>query len=345
MKDDQPKASEPDIAAGSLAYMPKADNSSSESDSELELGNNKAAEKKSVADLPDTFGDDEALAEKPVVKPKSNIAITVDGKPKPEVEPKVEPNDSTEMELGTESHVAHVTSAGHAPEAMPPTHHGLAHDMPPQAEKKSAKGLVVALLLVVLIAAAGTLGYLWNTARSDVTKLTSEVSDLKSKPAQASPSSTPLDDSAAASSTSSGDTRLIPELGLNYKLTDNTKKVTYVYSETKDSAGKIRSAIYFSTATLISAERKVVASGKDLLCGANTGPLGNLGVYKAGDIYKTTKVDDLKVDNKTSFKLGTSWYIYEGPQATCSTDKTVSALQTSDRAFVTELLTSLSVAK
>jgi len=352
-KPDQELAAKPDIAAGSLAYMPKPAGQKSEGDNDFKI--DKATEKKTLADIaPD-------LGSKPELKPSKStkadgITVMVNGQPKKDAEAELQTDKKEHMEpddRGSGDDTSNAKSKS-ADSVMPvkAALHETNDKAPakPNVMRRSSKGPVI--LVVILLIVAGVFGYLWWSGNVKVADLTKQVKDLvvtkdKLNSQLQDASSNPSPTTPASSGATSG-IRSIPELGLTYGLTDNTKKVTYSYAESSDSAGVVHSQLLFSSTTLVAAERKVVKDGKSL-CLAGEAPLGSLVSYKGTETVPsgigTGKFSDLKVDNKVSFKIGETYYLYVAPQASCSTDKTVQAVQTSDRVFVTELLASLAVSK
>lgn len=312
-----------------MAYMPQPKGVVKE-DNDFKL--DKRAEKKTVADLPDKLaaGDDDA-----------GIKVMINGKPKSEPQTKAPAKARSAAPMAESA-----PHTMHDPKSSEPT--DATHDdhMPSVApRKRSGKGAI--LIAVVLLIVSAALGYLYYASRTQVSKLNADLqqanSDKESLQARLQTSTTTEPTSSSLVGDSAGK-RSIPELGLTYKLTSDTGKVTYAYVETSDASAVAHSAVYFSSTTLIAAERKVVKDNT-FGCRAENGPLGMLTAYKANETIPDSvgkgKFADLKVDNKTTYKIGDTYYVYMLPEAPCSTKGDVSTTQTADRALVTELLKTL----
>lgn len=329
----RPSGSTPDLSSSSMTYMPKSKGAPAE-DNDFAI--DKKSEKKTVADLPDKLG--AAEAEK-----QEGIKVMVNGKPKQTPSPKPQPKHDDGSLAVRASHVAPVTDSLHAGGSM-------AHpeDIPNHSAKArggSNKGLIIVIVLL-LLASLG-LGYIAYASNVRVTKLNADLKQANADKEALQTKDTTTDESPMTPAIV-GDSvgkRSIPEVGLTYKLTSNTNKVTYAYSEVQESGGTVRSVLSFSTTTLIAAERKVLKNGAAPACLASDKALGSITSYKSTDTVPSGmgsgKFSDFKVDDKTSFKLGETYYVYSAPQATCSSDKTVQSVETSDKAIVSELLTSL----
>lgn len=332
---ETPKKSENSIDAGaaSMAYMPGVSGKTEAEASESELTIDKKAEKRTMADIASELeAEDKAAA---VKVPVGGKPVVVKAAPAAKKAEKVEPpfviNDSTtphdiEAEL----------------DDMPEEHKSPSNVKP----RRKIGRVMVVLTLIIVLAGAGTLGWLWYRSLALVSELKTQVSTLETSERDLR---SQLDSAAAVSDVEvsptpipAGTTRTIPEVALTYKLTDTTKKVTYSYSELTDSAGSVHSLIRFNSTDLIGAERKVVTDPTKYTCMTDDAPLGTLQSYKATDTVPSGgKASALKPDGKTTFKLGETYFIYTSQQSACSTDKTVQAAQTAGKVLVTELLSTL----
>lgn len=318
----------PDLASGSLAYMPQGSKTSEAAPKAdtIKLKVNKGEESASTAALADELAD---------------------AKPAPEMKDhKVAVKSTPRDEEAAEALDTNSEPVSHAPGPID-LESTSRHDPSPVTphNKKGSLGLLIPLLIFVI--ASLVLGWLWWSTKGQVTTLNGKVSDLESSNAALTKSlaeAKSTDVPAAVATPSTSSTRSLPEVALRFKLTDTTKRMTYAYGESADSAGTVHSSIYFSTTTLVGAERKVVTNNV-FKCTAGDAPLGGLTSYKATDTVPssvgTGKFSALKVDNAKTFKFGETYYVYVASQATCSTDKTVQASQTAEKAVITELLSSL----
>ncbi len=333
MDDEKKTSSAPDSAASSMAYMPQPKGVVKE-DNDFKL--DKRAEKKTVADLPDKLVAD---GEK---HSGSGFQVKVNGKPKPEPEMKAAAKPQSNgvsaepTKLTAHAHKSKDDLAEMKEDNLPVSH---------TPARRGGKGALI-LALVLMIATVG-LGYLYYASRSQVSKLNDDLkqanSDKETLKAQVNASST----TEPTSSTLVGDSaskRSIPELGLTYKLTSDTNKVTYTYSETQDKDGTVHSLVKFSSTSLIAAERKIVTDG-GYKCQASDAPLGILTSHKGNEqvISAPGTFAESKPDNQSIFKFGDTYYQFDTSGGACNTDKTVQALQLSDLKIVKTLLSTLAV--
>lgn len=308
---DQPESKPLKIndGASSLAYMPSAENDNAP---EITMGKlDRDAEKQTMADIASE------LAENTDSK-KSTVKVGVGSKAnKTEKTTKLTPGIKPETD-----ELPDFPSDDAMPDMSEPK---LAHENPAPPQHGSKRGLLI--LLVFAIVAAAVFGWLWLSSKAKQDELTAQVNQLQSSSSQ--PSASPA---ALASST----LRLVPEMGLTYKLTDTSKTLTYRYRETTDTDKKIHKVITLSTTDVIEAERAV--SNNAPKCTAEFAPLGTYTSYAAGDTYKGGKIEAQTPDNKTIFKIGDSYYVFEASQAPCSTDKTVEAKLVEGKANISETL-------
>lgn len=310
---DKSKANGPSIADGSMAYMPKPDDDKPEGEDEIRLDHNKKEESKTMADIAEELG-----ADKITNTPQADaVKVGVNNRQR-----KVAPKASAKPE--PEVITPEVMDGGNIPPALEAERS--------EGGKGGGKGILVFLLVMALIA-TGIFGYLWWTQKQQVATLQTEVNKLTEANKGLSGEST----STATSATS--DTRLVPELGLAYAFGDNVKTVTYRFRETNDANKQVHQVITFSSTKVVEAERKV--SNTAPKCTAEFSPLGALTSYKAGDVYKDGKIDDVEVDGESVLKLGDTFYVYEPSQSACSADSTVQSVVTAEKPAVQEFVKSL----
>ncbi|MDO8335418.1 MAG: hypothetical protein Q7T74_01380 [Candidatus Saccharibacteria bacterium] len=114
--------------------------------------------------------------------------------------------------------------------------------------------------------------------------------------------------------------REIPELGVKYKVTNQTKDLTYAYN-----FGFGQSSIGFSSTALVKAANANNNDGTTL-CGSSNGAAGIITSYKTGDKVDTA-ADSTPVEQvKDAKKVGNNYFIITKPQGVCSEDKTIQAL-------------------
>lgn len=113
--------------------------------------------------------------------------------------------------------------------------------------------------------------------------------------------------------------REIPELGVKYKLTDETKDLTY--SIMTNENGQIRVAD-FSTVAMSAMK----GSGGDFPCTSPHAPSGGLTLYMNGNEV----IQGGRMVKDVAKKVGNYYYLYAHPQFACSVNgQTVKGLETS----------------
>lgn len=107
--------------------------------------------------------------------------------------------------------------------------------------------------------------------------------------------------------------REIPELGVKYKVTDDTKNLTYTYSAENKLPG-----IGLSTVALT-----------DAGCDSSGKVAGSIGQYKAGfDLNATGSGEKMPVEKfEDAKKIGNYYYLYAVPQSVCSENEQALKLQ------------------
>jgi flagellar basal body-associated protein FliL len=346
MEDRKKNENRLDAGAASMAYMPTPDGQSD--DKELKI--DKSAEKHTMADIAaELEAEDQAAAIKVPVGGKPVAVASTKAAPKAAAKPKADPKP-TEADLDDMPLVVHDgTAPTEFDNELDDMDESEVHTDTVSKPAKSGGGkkVLVGLVLVSLVAAV-VFGYLWWNQKSTVASLNDKVSNLESsqttlkKELEDAAASTPVTtDEATPTPVVTGSTRSIPEVALTYKLTDNTKKVTYSYSEST-ADGTVHSVLRFSSTELIGAERKVVSDPSKYTCNADSAPLGRLTSYRATDtVPQGGKASALKVDGKMIFKFGETYFIFTTSQSTCSADKTVQASQTAGNNLMPEFLSTL----
>jgi hypothetical protein len=176
----------------------------------------------------------------------------------------------------------------------------------PVEQKPSRKKTIWLVIIILALIASNTgwaLFYLKqqgeltaqiNTLKAQNIKLTKDNKDLQSK-----------DDSVDTTVY-----REIPELGVKYKVTDQTKDLTYTYL----ADGTVR--IGFSTVALT-----------DAGCDSSGMAAGAIARYKAGDMNATGNGDTPIEKVKDAKKIGNYYYLYAAPQSVCSDNQKSQELQ------------------
>lgn len=179
-------------------------------------------------------------------------------------------------------------------------------------DKKSNKAKIIWFIIIVLalIASNTTWGLLYfnqRTALSEkINKLTVEKQLLSEELA---------DSKKAAANAEDSDVkwREIPELGVKYKVTDETKDLTYSYNKTETTF------ISFSTVVLVKAgSEKYGSPDYTNSCASSQFPTGSIEQYNPGDLVelREKKVNDIP----EAKKINNRYYLYKAPQSSCLTD-------------------------
>lgn len=201
----------------------------------------------------------------------------------------------------------------------------------PALEPIPAKGsskvwMIATIVLAIALVGLAIYGYM------KIKNLNNEITGQKTEIANLQNTKKTLQDTASSAATAaakvisdSSSSRTIPELGVKYKVMPDNANATYEYSVIISDGSTYQSA-KFSSTDLILANAKTVGSN-DNRCLASDGPLGNITLYKAGQILFDKKVEDQIGPNVK--KIGSNFYVKQTPQSTCSDDKAVQDLQTS----------------
>ncbi len=190
------------------------------------------------------------------------------------------------------------------------------HDQAAAQTKKSANGAVIALVIAIIlaiIAVGGTWYYMNNQAKNDKKAQDAQINQLKQQILDLQKQ----ESGAQQTSKISTDYVKIPELNLQYPINNDTSGLKY-YVDCNSSV----CSLYLSTADLESKAKQLDPNSE---CEAKSSPLGGIARGKKGDIILGDKPIELIEGSR---QIGNYYYIYSGPQATCSNIASVQQLQT-----------------
>ncbi len=189
-------------------------------------------------------------------------------------------------------------------------------DDSPITDKKPSKAKIIwIILLVLLLIAANTAWGLFyfnqqTKLNQNIRSLGVEKQVLKEELADAKKSAKPSDDSSQW--------REIPELGVKYKVTDDTKDLTYTFnSSTKDH-------VSFSTIALTKKSNKTDNDTDS--CWSASGAGGAITKYSAGEEADTNGDPVEKVSGAK--KIGNYYFVLSHAQFACGTDTATNDLAT-----------------
>lgn len=180
-------------------------------------------------------------------------------------------------------------------------------------KKQAGFGVMAVVVAVLVVAALGFVG--WRLYSS------------YSKPS----ANTPTNSNQAAHQTDNTQTNTsgqatyldIKELGVKIKLDDSIKDVVYSYSKANNSQyPQYVGGVNLSSQSLIN---------KDSACKPENGA-NSLGSINELSTNQDGLGNTLVPNGSTIFKLGNNYYILNTPQSPCSSDSTVEALATQQRA-------------
>lgn len=182
-------------------------------------------------------------------------------------------------------------------------------------EKKPSrkKAIWVTIIILLLIASTTALGMLYFSQQAT---LNADITALKDQNAQLTKDNKALQADNKDSSSSS-DYREIPELGVKYKITNQTKDVTYAYTFDTKNAG-----VGISTTKLINVLNTNSSAESSSITLAGTCS-GQITMYKPGDKQVLAAVSTPIEQVKGVKKIGGNYFTFSKPQAACSDDKTV----------------------
>lgn len=191
-------------------------------------------------------------------------------------------------------------------------------------EKNIWSSVLMIVLAVLLVAVALVSAYFFlqnrklkedrDSFKSDVTSLRSVNDDLKKENGD-------LKRTSQAASDKSG-FFVIKEFGVQFKPGDDLGDLTYVPISTNTILFSTRSLM--AAAFLVKQKSNSTSGNGAALCGPADDPIGSLVRGKAGEQVQGTTYD--KIDGAK--KVGEYYYSIQGPQSTCSPDKTTTDLET-----------------
>jgi hypothetical protein len=180
-------------------------------------------------------------------------------------------------------------------------------------KKNAGFGLVGIVLVVVLVLLLGIVAW--------------RIYDA-SKPKQSDKPSTQTSSNLSSSTTPSTNTATyldIKELGIKFKLTDDIKDAVYYYDASNTSAAPVARV---STQSLVDKS------------GGTCNPKTSAAFGSIRKMQSLTQADGttLSVNNTSVFQLGNDYIVYSTPNQPCSTDKTVSDVETTQLQFFKQAL-------
>lgn len=204
---------------------------------------------------------------------------------------------------------------------------------------RKTRWLVAGLIIILVLVINATWAWLYYNKRTDFhnqlssakqtaadqksknTQLSSELADSKQRLAEKDKQKNPTPQVAS-------DYREIPELGVKYKLTDQTKVLTYTYKVDSSKSGDTIDSIGFSTVDLTNSGAKqenLSANNFQNPCTSSSMPAGLLNRYSAGQVVQSQNKPIEQVSNAT--KIGDYYFIYTAPQAACGQSQNSSMQQ------------------
>ncbi len=192
-----------------------------------------------------------------------------------------------------------------------------------------ARWVVAALVIILMLAINATWAWLYHSKRTDFhnqlndakqtaanqknknAQLTTELTASKQKLAQKT-------NQKAQSQPVTSDYRDIPELGVKYKLTDQTKNLTYTYKVDSSKSGNTVDRVGFSTVALTESgakEENLSANNFQNPCTSGSMPAGLLSRYSPGQIVESQNKPIDQVSD--AIKVGNYYFLYTTPQAAC----------------------------
>ena len=172
------------------------------------------------------------------------------------------------------------------------------------SRKKTIWLVVLVLLLITSNTAWGLFYYQQQTKlQAEITKLETEKTRLNKELADAK---------SSADSEESSDYREIPEIGVQFKVSDATKDLTYTYDPVNDF-------ISFSTVNLIKTAGEDKENPGSNQCSSESGAGGRIIRIKAGEAYSPGAGADEKPIEQVegAKKVGDYYYIFAHVQGYC----------------------------
>lgn len=209
----------------------------------------------------------------------------------------------------------------------------------PAKRSHKTRWIVIALVIILVLVINATWGWLYSNKRSDFNnKLNSAQQTAKSQKEKTAKLADELaaskqrlaeKDNKPETQSTTSDYREIPELGVKYKLDDETKELTYSYTGS-DSVG-------FSTPALIDFGQQDFPD--EQTCFANNAPIGSIVMYEPGSMLKSVGSSNSGTpieQAEGAKKVGSNYFVFSKSQAACTknhTDVEQSALKVAQEAF------------
>lgn len=167
-------------------------------------------------------------------------------------------------------------------------------------QTKTIAGLISFIVLLALAVLGLVTAYYFQS--DHVASLEYQVAHLKTSAEDAQKEPVKSEETPAAIY------REIPELGVKYKLTEQTKDLTYSFRSNED--GTVRIAV-FSTVAMSAMKGTGI---EEFPCTSSTAPSGSFTLYKNGNevMQGGRMVKDI------ARKIGDYYYVYAHPQYACS---------------------------
>lgn len=210
----------------------------------------------------------------------------------------------------------------------------------PAKRSHKTRWIVIALVIILVLAINATWGWLYHNKRSDFhnqlndakqtaqtqknksSQLANELADSKQRLAK-------KDSQKTQTQSTASDYREIPELGVKYKLDDETKDLTYSYTG--------NNSVGFSTPELVDFGQQDFPNKGT--CLATNAPSGSIVMYEPGSTLKATNGSDSGTPIEQAAgvkKVGDNYFIFRTPQAVCTknhADAEKSAVQAAKEVF------------
>lgn len=182
--------------------------------------------------------------------------------------------------------------------------------------KRRGLAALAIILFILLLGAAATSFYFYNKDKSDTSDLRTQKANLQNQVNQLQGANAQAAKAAAANTNAIQ----IKEWGVQFTPSSNTKDI--LYFTVSDTA-------FFTTQALLTAAYPSAANASlntDNFCSFSEDPIGQVVRGKAGS--KDPHSGGTTIEkNPTAIKIGDYYYVFVTPQAACSPDKTVDALE------------------
>lgn len=181
----------------------------------------------------------------------------------------------------------------------------------PQNPGTKKKVLIWVLAGLLVVAVIVVVAVLWSNS---LKQKNLKISELNDQYAQLQKTNEEL------SAGIKDNTARIPELKLQYPINETTQKIVYII-DNKDSSKPI---MYLSTKPLMLAQlaaSKLSPPPQRNACGAAEGAAGTISGFKTGDTFNGKPVESIQ--NTQTRKISDTYWIYQNPPVTCSTNQSV----------------------